>query len=103
MSSILQNKIPEFSGCSMKLLALSVAAMGGNVWADTISIPAGGSVDLSAIYGTGPGQTNKLSDLVFNGTSSVPSTLVVGSHPGLTPVSWDFDAAGGAGKRIGLG
>ncbi|RZN44931.1 autotransporter outer membrane beta-barrel domain-containing protein [Escherichia sp. E13S3] len=70
--------------------------------AATVSILPGESVYLSQIYGTGANQTTRLSDLIFNGTSSSPATLIVDRNTPLGTDSWLFNATGNAVNLISL-
>ncbi|KFC08493.1 putative autotransporter protein [Trabulsiella guamensis ATCC 49490] len=85
-------------------VALLVSALTGAApsFAATVTIAAGDSVYLSQIYGTGTTQTTRLSDLIFNGTSTTPATLIVDSNTALGSDSWLFNATGYAVNRITL-
>ncbi|WHP30418.1 autotransporter outer membrane beta-barrel domain-containing protein [Trabulsiella odontotermitis] len=70
--------------------------------AATVTIAAGENAYLSQIYGTGATQTTRLSDLIFNGTSTSPATLIVDSNTAQGSDSWLFNATGNAVNRIDL-
>ncbi len=70
--------------------------------AATVSILPGESVYLSQIYGTGANQTTRLADLIFNGTSSSPASLIVDRNTSLGTDSWLFNATGNAVNLISL-
>ena len=88
-------------------LALSVAGLflagSTSVYADTVNIGAGDNSLLSNIFGTAAGQTNKLSEINFNGTSANPATLVVDHNSSsILSDAWVFDAANTANHKISL-
>ncbi|MBJ8745080.1 autotransporter outer membrane beta-barrel domain-containing protein [Citrobacter farmeri] len=70
--------------------------------AATITIQPGDTAYLSHIYGTGATQTTRLADLIFNGTSTAPATLIVDRNTTLDSDSWLFNATGNAVNQITL-
>ena len=70
--------------------------------AATITIQPGDTAYLSQIYGTGATQTTRLADLIFNGTSTAPATLIVDRNTTLDSDSWLFNATGNAVNQITL-
>ncbi|ADO48041.1 outer membrane autotransporter barrel domain protein [[Enterobacter] lignolyticus SCF1] len=85
-------------------VAIIVSAMIGIApsFAATVAIDAGDTAYLSQLYGAGSGQANRLSDLIFYGTSTSPATLIVDSNTTLGSDSWLFNATGNGVNLISL-